>query len=167
MNFDVPVAPSRSTRSAPSREHVAVCFSGLDTQRPLNGGANIRANLVDPLKADVLLAFTQLDSASSSTDCTANPKFRDCSTAHQLLRERFVNLKPFAAIQLSSTSTTGDLVRKIEALPAWNQTIRDLAWGSCTRSGPSPHVGSDSPYHCRTLTDFGNVYLLVMSKDTG
>lgn len=136
-----------------------MCFSGLDTQRPLNGGANIRANLVAPLKADVLLAFTQLDIANSSTDCTVNPNFRDCSTAHRLLRERFVNLKPIAAIQLSSTSTTGDLVRKIEASPAWNQTYRDLSWGSCTRSGPSPHVGSDSPYHCRTLTDFGNVYL--------
>ena len=152
---ELPVAPS--TWGAPSREHTAVCFSGLDTQRPLDGGANIRANLVDPLNADVLLAFTQLDGANSS-NCTASPQFRECSSAHRVLRERFDKLKPIAAIKLSSTSTTGDLVRKLEASPHWSRTIKDMSWGHCRRDGPSPHVGSNSPYHCRTLTDFGNTY---------
>ena len=156
---ELPEAPP--ARQAPTHERTAVCFSGLDTQRAHDGGKNIRANLVNPLGADVLLAFTQLDAPVKDWwyyNCTTNPLFRDCKTSRERLLRYFYNLQPVAAVQLSPTTSTGDLVRRLEATAFWDEIVQNMAWGNCERTGPTPHVGNDSPYRCTRLSDYQNTY---------
>lgn len=138
-----------STAGVPAAERCAVCFSGLDTAHAAASGANARERLIDPLRADVLMALTQ------RTACQGE---QQCELARTAARKRFAGLEPIAAITLRATPSAPSLVRTLESAPHWPALLRALAWAKCTRN-ESWTGAAGSPYRCRSLPDYGNVYL--------
>ena len=88
-------------------EHCAVCFSGWMGVSVARGGASLKANLIEPLRAQTLLALTY----NANDGCT--------SVASCALAARWPALAPFAAVDMQPMLSHEVLTRTLEGLPHW------------------------------------------------
>lgn len=143
-------------------ERVAVClagwYGGLVSE---DRGGSLRQNLIDPLKATLLLAL--------------NYRAEDgCSSEHTCgLHERLAGLRPWERLAMTRRRTAVELAMELEQLSHWprlltpfNDASRTDAKGRkvttfCKRK---PDAGADeadgSPYHCRIAKGWANTFLM-------
>ena len=111
-----------------------------------DGGANIRQNVIEPLRADVLMALTyRTDDACNSTS--------SCN-----LDARFAGLGPIAALQLERQLTTMEFAEKLEQRESWEVMWRHFEAGPfrCRR-----HRAPNAPAHtysCARMRENGNAF---------
>lgn len=121
---------------------VAACFASWQGRRVRDQGTGIRAHLVKPLGADVLLAlaYRAADSCDSIATCGV-----DVALA---------GLKPFAHVHMFPDQSSAELVAQMEQLPHWSKIVAAFnrpGRRKCARN-PSWHAADDDsqlrPYNC-------------------
>ena len=96
---------------------VAVCFAGNHRATILARGAHLRAQVIEPLGADVLLSLSvdHHDTCSDLESCR--------------VLERLRCLQPIERAKLAPAMTTAALVQTLEALPHWNRVLQAFSGG--------------------------------------
>lgn len=127
---------------------VAVLFASYSPVNVLDYGRNLRDFVVEPLRADVIVFLTYLDSDGCNSSAACH------------LRERLAGLEPVARLAIERQLTTIELAQRLEASPGW-----DAVWSGFYKAGCS-RVGN-STYACRGFKEQGNSFMTpVMGKSS-
>ena len=151
--------PSVGAASATGASRVAVCYGGYHAVNVFAQGMNPRKQLIEPLRADVLLALTYRrdDNCSSVESCDVHSRLK--------------HLQPFARVEMQPMLLTKDLAYMMEKLPHWNTIIRvfNNSHRTCFRNKDWDHATAhpdSSPWICIRLqnTQYNTIFSPVIGN---
>ncbi len=133
----------------------ALCLSGPVSTHSPDGGASIRAQLVDPLKATVLMALS----------AAAEDKCNDASSCG-VGTTRFGKLAPIAAVKVTQALTDAELLEAMEKLPHWPKILKaynaDGGAVKCTRNKAWKSAADGAPYKCTGIASGDTIFAPVL-----
>lgn len=134
----------------------AVCFSSWQARlsQVKDGGASIRQHLLDPLRADAILALGYYASDGCHT-------LEECGVG-----TRLHGLNPWAHASMWRIPTASQLAATMERLPHWRAVLKAFHTRrvECRRVADPTATDSSSPYNCSGLFHANSIFSPVLGS---